>query len=247
MGEIPQSDHEMKLLILRTIDGSTRHHAHKHILLGRGEQQGDLERFLDVKFERETRVLADRAFESLKASGLIASTHEDVVAPDMWVELTAAGKLALASGTLDDVDRALMTLSPHLVELRQGAHVAAASTGPDAARQAAHSARELIDQVLRHAATDEQVRAMPWFKPDPTASSGITRRHRARAILERTHGRTSETDTDYVDAAIQLILATDRMLMARAHEEGIPDRDRVESLIRQLDGVLQMLLVRGSV
>jgi hypothetical protein len=233
----------MQLLILRVIEGSARHQAHKYNLLGRGELQGDLERSLGVRFERESRRVADRAFEALKASGLIVSTHEDLVDPESWVELTAAGREALNRGEVDPIDTALAKLSPHLVELREGAHIVLSSTAPDSARQAAHSGRELIDQLLRLAAPDDEVRRMPWFKPDATAATGITRRQRVRLILEHTHGSALEAETENVDAMVQLIVAYDRMLMARAHETKSPDTERVRSLIGQLDGALHTLLI----
>src|SRR4051812_24252972 len=101
MTNTPKTLREMKLLILGAIDRAARHKAHKYTVLGRGQAQGDLERTLGVNFDRDSRRLADRAFEALRASGQITSTHEDLVDPEQWVELTESGRAALRKGELD--------------------------------------------------------------------------------------------------------------------------------------------------
>lgn len=59
------------------------------LLIGR-PLTGGLEYHLNRRFETEDRVQADRAFEELKAEGLIRPTYADLVDPENWVEITEA-------------------------------------------------------------------------------------------------------------------------------------------------------------
>lgn len=56
----------LKFAILRTIEKSSNKRSHKYNLLGRGRNQGTLERSLNMNFESEDRAQADKAFEELK-------------------------------------------------------------------------------------------------------------------------------------------------------------------------------------
>lgn len=43
--------------------------------------------------------------------------------------------------------------------------------------------RELTRNALDSLAPKEQIRASPWFKPDPTSKDGLTRRHRIQYVI----------------------------------------------------------------
>lgn len=240
----PFSLRSMKFTILKALSANSKQH--KINLIGRPYQQGGLEYHLNRRFQTEDRVQADRAFEELKADGLIRPTYDDIVDPENWVEITEAGHQAIERHALDDLDSALQRISPHLVELRDGAWAAIASRRPDAIRQAAHSGRELIDQTLRIGAPDEEVKAQPGFTPDLSSNSGITRRHRIIYLMKRYCGRISDTDLNVVEKACDLVLAVDRRLMAFAHASQIPPLMDVQDSLRCAEIALRRILVDST-
>src|SRR5262245_6593393 len=158
---------ELKFAILEYLARDSLRHEHKMNLLGSPMSPGAIERAQDVRFDDADRFRADRAFETLMSGGLIRPTYNDLISPEKWVTITDAGRRALERRAFDDLDEALRAISPTLVEMRDGAWAAAESVNPDARRQSAHSARELVDQTLKLGAPDEAVRAMPGFRPDP--------------------------------------------------------------------------------
>jgi hypothetical protein len=217
------------------------------MLGGRGEQRGDLERHLSIAFNASDRQRADSAFGQLLNDGLIASTYTDLVDPTNWVEITEAGRDALRRGALDSLDEALRTISPHLVEAREGAWAAVASNRPDAARQAAHSARELIEQTLKEGAPDDTVRSASWFRPDGTSKSGVTRRQRLRYLMEKHRGETSDTDLTESEAAAELVFACDARLQSLSHARTpVSDLDDVRGTLQVAEAALRRVLVRRA-
>ena len=94
---------------------------HKMNLIGRSYQSGPIEAKLGVVFSGDDRRKADLAFESLKAKGFLAPTYSDLVDPELWVEITPAGRRALERNALDELDEALLSIRPNLVGLRAGA------------------------------------------------------------------------------------------------------------------------------
>jgi len=118
-------------------------------IIGRGGvQPGTIESRMGVEFTRDERARAAQIFEELKVNGYIRSTLDDLVDPENWVVITDAGADYMLRDMRDYIDEKLGAFFPHLVELRRGMWHALGRTSPDAARQAAHSARELISQLL---------------------------------------------------------------------------------------------------
>jgi DNA-binding PadR family transcriptional regulator len=110
-----------------------------------------------VTLTNEERGAAYRALRELEDAGLVAPTVADLVSPFDWLELTDAGRRAVERHALDELDRWLQDVYPPLVDIRDGAWSAVYSSQPDALRQAAHSGRELIRQVLDRLAPDDEV------------------------------------------------------------------------------------------
>src|SRR3989344_6825525 len=91
---------------------------------------------------------------------------------------------------VNKIDTALQKIGPQLLEMRKGMHAALEKDTADAGRQAAHSARELIDQVLKEGAPKDLK----------------TRRERASYLMEKYRGgKTSESEVEIVDASWKLI------------------------------------------
>lgn len=234
---------ELKFAILKILENSN--HQHKVNIIGRGFStgEGSLERLLGVSFDPETRALADKAFEEIKAGGLIRPTYRDIIHPDLWVEIADQGRAAYCERALDSLDKELNKLDPHLVEIRDGAWSSLRACTPDSTRQAAHSARELILQTLRKAAPDDTIKSQSGFIPESRSRSGITRRHRIRFILENSHGRVSDTVLRIVESACSLVESVHDALTAAAHADSTPEMLDVEDAIRTSEMALRRLLV----
>ena len=127
--------------------------------------------------------------------------------------------------------------------MRAGAWEAVHSARPDAVRQAAHSGRELIDQTLKALAPDKLVRDQPWFNPNKTSRSGITRRHRIRLVIQERRGKPSRTDLDIAAKACELVLVIDKKLTALSHARSAPSQRDVADALRAAEIALERILL----
>lgn len=234
---------ELELQILKLFSTASPHAGNKFNVLGRPYQPGGLEASLGITFEKGERALAAQAFEQLKRDGLIRSTLSDLVDPENWCEITEAGRDALKRGALDDLDGILSQINTHLVEIRRGAWSALASSQPDSLRQAAHSGRELIDQVLKEGAPDSAIKTGPDFKPEPTSQSGITRRMRLKFLMAKYKGSSSESDLIVAEKACDLVLALDDKLKAQAHSRIAPAVAEVRDALEASEIALKRILL----
>ena len=234
---------DLKIHILKAIAAAPHFGLHKYNLLGRGSLHGDLERQLGVTFDKNQRALAVQAFDQLRAASLIRPTYSDSSDPENWVEVTESGRTALEKGFFDQLDMALKAISSHLVDIRWGAWSALASAQPDSLRQAAHSGRELIDQVLKLGASDDEVKCEAGFVSDPSSKSGITRRQRLNLLMKRHRGAGSKSDLAIAEEACDLVLAIDQKLMAFAHSRSGPHPDDVRDSLEAAEIALRRILV----
>jgi DNA-binding PadR family transcriptional regulator len=233
--------YDAKMALLRCF-GHHPDHQHRGNVLGREGYPGALERQLGFNFTADERAIAHRGLQQLEADGLVRATWRDTVVPADWLEITPAGRAALERGTLDTLDHALHQLDPALLQMRHGAWAAVASFQPDAMRQAAHSGRELIRQVLDRLATDDEVRCAPWFQ----RAEKITRRHRVRLAMEKRRGRFSESTARVIEAQADVVDANYDRLAALAHAEAPVVREHVSELLRATEAALKDLLNQGE-
>ncbi len=235
----------LKFAILEAL-ASVRHE-YKFNLIGKEYNPGGLEGRLGVRFDPTQRHTAVVAFDSLKAAGLIRPTYSDLIAPEAWVEITDAGRRALERRELDALDAALARIAPNLVELREGAWAAVMSGLPDSLRQASHSARELIDQVLKEGAPEEAVRRMPGFSEDNTSSTGITRRHRLRYLMSLHRRTVSDSELKVADQACEVVLVTDDRLKALAQSRDTVPLADVRDALQVAEFALRRLLLGDEI
>jgi hypothetical protein len=235
--------HEFKLWVLREV-AATSQAVHKFNLIGRNGMGGPLEWQFGRAVSPEERALAVRAFDELRAGDLIRPTYSDLLDPENWVIITDKGKQALEKGGLDELDEALMRISSHFLEIRRGAWSALASTLPDSLRQAAHSARELIDQVLKEGAPNDAVVGDPEFRRH-NSKPDVTRKDRLKFLMRTFRGEVSESDLSIADKTIELVLEIDKKLIALAHARSSPQRSDVEDCVRLAESALRRVLVTG--
>jgi hypothetical protein len=119
----------------------------------------------------------------------------------------------------------------------------ARSGQPDSLRQAAHSGRELIDQVIKIAAPDDEVKTQAWFGPDKSSRTGVTRRMRLRLCMEKCRGQTSSSDLDVAEAACDLVLAVANDLANESHARAQGAPEKVAASLQALEAALKLILV----
>ncbi len=110
-------------------------------------------------------------------------------------------------------------------------------------RQAAHSARELIDQVLKEGAPDDLVLADAEFKRH-AGGPDVTRKDRLKFLMRKFQGEVSESDVRIADKTIDLVLEINKKLVALAHSRSSPQRGDVEDCIRLAESALRRTLTK---
>jgi DNA-binding PadR family transcriptional regulator len=221
---------DLKRAILQQL--STQSSANKFNLIGRGESnnRGGIEYQLSVSLSADERALAARSFEELRRDGYIQATYADLADPENWVAITDLGKQFLQRDLKDAIDVKLALIGPHLVELRDGMKDAVGRTSPDAPRQAAHSARELLDQLLKEGAPADRK----------------TRRERFRYLMEKNRGgHASKGDLEIIEASWKLVEAEHNKLLSNAHSRQSVRRDEVAAGIAAAERILD-LIFRGE-
>lgn len=236
------TDYDAMLSLLRIYSMSDRP-LHIGNVLGAPNRIGDIERQLtpDSDFTIEERAQARRCARELEVACLIVPTYGDLSSPEEWMVITDAGRKALERGAVDELDAALWRLSPTFVEMRRGAWRAANGGLADTQRQAAHSGRELVNQVLHAIAPDEELLAQRDDK-SPLADRP-TRRDRYRLAVQKRGRGSSKTDVEVIEKAVDLMEAQRRKLDSSAHSRERIDPETVKDALLTIDMVLRLLLV----
>lgn len=237
------TDYDIMLAQLRIYARADRS-LHIGNILGAPHRVGDLERELGhhITFEIEERAQARRCTRVLEDAGLIVPTYGDLVNPEEWMVITDAGRSALERGAIDELDAALFKLSPSFVDMRRGAWRAANSTLPDTQRQAAHSGRELVNQILHAVAPDEEVITQDGYQTRKDGK-GPTRRDRYKLAVKKRGRGWSDTDVEVIEKAVDLMEAQRTKLDGTAHSRQQIDPQTVPDALHTIDMVLRLLLV----
>jgi len=220
------SSKEVAFKILQAAERAGRS-VHRDNIIGRPYQQGTILANDGGPFSDQEMELAYEAFDYLVRCKQLRRSRTDISDPDNWVEITDAGKDALRRGVLDELDAALSSLDPRFLKLRDGMWSALQSDSPHRSSQAAHSGRELIDQILKE------------------HGQGETKRAQIRSIM-RARGNSSSNDVEVVEATINLVMALRNKLLAEAHTRN-PNTERdLTDLVRQTECALSRLLLVGD-
>jgi hypothetical protein len=195
---------------------------------------GELEYHLGMKFTDIDIELANQAFEQLRKDLLIVGKYKDTMDHGNWVTITDKGRQALELNALDDLDLALQKISPYLLEVRSGVIAAIASDRPDSLRQAADSARELLDQTLKIGAPDKEVKVMDNFIRDKSSKTGITRKHRARLLMSKNRKLVSKSDLTLLDYVARNLSKLSHSRNQLRYQEVADAYNLVEIVLRKL-------------
>jgi hypothetical protein len=240
------SNSDLKLLILRVFTKNSQALS-KYGVLGKPYTPGELERDweMNTTFSSDERNEARKALEELVVGDFIRPTMSDMVAPDDWLVITEKGHSALARNALDELDEAMLKIDPHLVEIRRGAWSSLASNHPDSLRQAAHSGRELIDQVLKTGAPSAEITSRNGFVPDKTSKDGVTRKMRIRHLMMKHRGSISDSGVAVAEKAAVLAGAIDDKLTAASHARSTPSKQEVVDALTTAEIVLRNVLIQS--
>lgn len=236
------TDYDLMMALLRVFGRADRS-LHIGNVLGAPYREGELASELQAKqsLTIETRAQARACARHLEQARLIVPTYSDLTSPEEWMVITQAGRDALQRGAIDDLDSALWKLSPSFVEMRHGAWRAANSSLPDAQRQAAHSARELLSQVLKVVSPNEEIKSQSWYIPRKPGQ--VTRRDRHRlAINKRERGR-SDSDLEIAEKGSDLMEAVYIKLSGAAHTRDALNRQDIIDQLHTAEMVLRKLLI----
>ncbi len=231
---------ELKLALLRCLSNAKPEE--KYNLLGRSGVPGNLETSMGVVFTKHEKIIAIHAFDELYQSRLIQHNTGCVCGTDNWYEMTDKGKEALDTGNLDDLDQALSSIDESLKSLRYGAKSALKDYSHDSTRQGAHSARELIRQVLTKLAPNDIVMNEDWYSKPIDSSTPVTRRMRIRYILQLKN-IPSKSDRAITENACDLIDKLYCKLSLEAHLDVDKDHGDLNELIQLTEFALRKLLL----
>lgn len=233
----------MELAILERVSASRNQRDAKSNLVGRSTtDRGTLERALDLTFTEEHRGAVYRLVQDLCSAGFFQPSFGQLGGGEDWVVLTESGRRAIERHALDELDEALVGIREELVEVREGMWGAYHSGRADSLRQAAHSARELMRQVIDALAPLDRVRQASWFQRHEGSSSGVTRRQRVRLILQnRGRGR---GDEELVEGLCDQVDTNYGRLSGQAHADSQPAAAEVKDLLDLAEIALKRLLCR---
>lgn len=148
---------------------------------------------------------------------------------------------------LDELRQYLNAYDPKYVHMLAGSEEALHSQGVDHLSQAAHSMRDMFQQLIEQIAPSEAVKSQPWFVSTPGAPGGVSRMSRLRYMLYGTGIDLDEDELRRLDeAAEQAKIALD-VSIARAHDHDPQlTKDEVELAIDHARFSLLEILKRYS-
>ncbi len=179
------------------------------------------------------------AIESLQGGFGTLAPPPEISFPSYVEYLQGAGEDQKPAEGMSPLDQELWfhlsTLGSEFQEMHAGAWEAFMLRGPDSQRQAAHSARELLDWVLRSLAPNAvfSEKEITLYGSDGRP----TRKMRARYILGR------KRDVAFVETTAKLVAEINGSLSDVAHT-GVATRGRLRGMLRTCEGVLLILLGR---
>lgn len=117
----------------------------------------------------------------------------------------------------DKSERLTAFLAPLGLEtIRLGAWTTYYGESPDKYRQASHSMRELLIQLLDILAPDDDVTSAPWYPTSPP-EHGVSRKLRIRYILNGNATKLSKSTLNYIDSIANFTEASYQKLCIDAH------------------------------
>ena len=118
----------------------------------------------------------------------------------------------------DELTEILNLFDPKYLDMLKGSETALYGTTEDHLSQAAHSMRDLFQQLMEHLAPTDAVKQQPWFKPTPGAPDQVSRMSRLKYILYGSGEMLNEFDTKRLDEVADGAKTSLDLAIARAHD-----------------------------
>lgn len=126
-----------------------------------------------------------------------------------------------------------------LIAKRQGAWKALQRGASDASSQACHSMREILTELLDHFAPPEDVQRAPWWRRDPEATDGVTKRQKVRFFVAGPSE--AAIDDDELDRQVDRAYQAHKEAVAIAHGKD-PGRQAARVAVIALEDAIGALL-----
>jgi hypothetical protein len=129
-----------------------------------------------------------------------------------------------------------------LVAMRKGAWRTLYSGSPDAAAQACHSMREILTNILDHAAPNDQVKAAVWWRHVPETQDGVSKRQKLRYLLIGSDDRDVEDLIEEFDNQIDVAMRAHGDAIKIAHYRTNPSIEVARRALETLEDVMNTIL-----
>ena len=118
----------------------------------------------------------------------------------------------------NELTEMLQPMNPKYLYMLKGSEDALHHRGADNPSQAAHSMRDLFQQIIEDLAPTNVVKQQPWFKPTSGAPGEVSRMSRLRYILYGTGTTFDEREIELLDEAATSAKNALDLSIARAHD-----------------------------
>lgn len=129
--------------------------------------------------------------------------------------------------TFNKLGQILDAYDPKYVHMLKGSEEALYHEGTDHLSQAAHSMRDLFQQLIEHLAPSEVVKSQLWFVATSGAPGGVSRMSRLRYMLYGGGENLNEEELHQLDEAAERAKAALDVSIVRAHDHD-PQLTRAE-------------------
>jgi len=140
----------------------------------------------------------------------------------------------------------LNSIDPLLEEMRLGAWTTFRSNNTDKIRQATHSMREALRQLLYKLAPDEDVKSASWYSK-PAKDPEVTRKMRVHYILSDSDSTASKSTVNLIDSYAKAVDLTYDKLSSEAHKHGRSIESIAETYLKACEIVIMLILQHKNV
>lgn len=131
---------------------------------------------------------------------------------------TPPERIASRDQQYEELLKLLTKYDPKFANMLEGSEAALNVSSPDHLSQAAHSMRDLFQQLIEELAPSKVVEAQPWFETTTGAPGGISRRSRLRYLLYGSGELVDEGVIEQLDVAADAAKQSLDLCIARAHD-----------------------------
>ena len=132
-------------------------------------------------------------------------------------DLSQPEQISSRQQVYNELAEILQPLNSKYLYMLKGSEDALHRSGADNLSQAAHSMRDLFQQIIEDLAPTNVVKQQPWFNPTPDAPGEVSRMSRLRHILYGTGIAFDEREIEQLDAAAMSAKNALDLSIARAH------------------------------